>query len=57
LPEINSLYGVFNFLLFQALACLAVASHLRTMLTDPVCYYKLFFLFISNGIALWIQLL
>lgn len=39
LPDIflkTSVYAVFNLILFQALAVLAVASHLRTMFTDPV---------------------
>jgi palmitoyltransferase len=36
LPEINSLYGFVNLVIFQGLAFMAIASHLRTMLTDPV---------------------
>ena len=35
-PYINSVYSVFNLCLFQVFAFLAVSSHLRTMLTDPV---------------------
>ncbi len=31
----HSLYSAFHLLLFQLLAGLAVASHLKTMLTDP----------------------
>ncbi len=39
LPDIvakQSLYAVVNLLLFQALTALAVSSHVKTMLTDPV---------------------
>jgi palmitoyltransferase len=36
LPEIHTLYGLVNLFVFQSLATLAIASHLRTMLTDPV---------------------
>ena len=39
LPEVISRpspYNIFNLVLFQGLAVLAVSSHLRTMLTDPV---------------------
>lgn len=35
LPEIASVYSVLNFIIFQAFAGLAIASHTRTMLTDP----------------------
>lgn len=42
IPNINSLYSSFNMAIFQTLAFLAFASHLRTMFTDPVssdlCY-------------------
>ena len=36
LPEIGTFFGVINFFIFQSLTVLAVASHIRTMLTDPV---------------------
>eukprot|EP00095_Tigriopus_kingsejongensis_P011824 maker-scaffold1818_size27096-snap-gene-0.8 protein:Tk11824 transcript:maker-scaffold1818_size27096-snap-gene-0.8-mRNA-1 annotation:"palmitoyltransferase zdhhc3 isoform x2" len=35
LPDINSVYAVFNLAIFQSLATLAFVSHIRTMLTDP----------------------
>ena len=35
-PSFPSFYSILNFILFQAFATLAVSSHLRTMLTDPV---------------------
>jgi hypothetical protein len=36
LPDFPSFYSVVNLLLFQCFAILALSSHLRTMLTDPV---------------------
>ncbi len=36
LSYLNTFYGVVNFLLFQTFAVMAVSSHLKTMLTDPV---------------------
>ncbi|XP_040570036.1 palmitoyltransferase ZDHHC3-like [Lepeophtheirus salmonis] len=35
LPTFNSTFSIINLLLFQMLTILAVASHLRAMLTDP----------------------
>jgi len=36
IPTINTLYSSLNMAIFQSLAFLAFASHLRTMFTDPV---------------------
>ena len=36
IPFINSTYSIVNTILFMAVTTLAVASHLRTMLSDPV---------------------
>lgn len=36
LPSTNPLFSVLNSLLFQVFAFLAFASHVRTMLSDPV---------------------
>lgn len=36
LPNLNPVYNVMNSLLFQVFAFLAIASHVRTMLSDPV---------------------
>lgn len=36
IPTINTLYSSLNMAIFQCLAFLAFASHLRTMFTDPV---------------------
>ena len=36
LPDFPSFFSIINFILFQGLAGLAIASHIRTMLTDPV---------------------
>ena len=36
LPSFPSVYSVVNLIVFQGFATLAVASHIRTMLTDPV---------------------
>lgn len=36
IPTIHTLYSSFNMAIFQSLAFLAFASHLRTMFTDPV---------------------
>lgn len=41
LPNINTLYSGLNMAIFQTLAFLAFASHLRTMFTDPVRKEKL----------------
>ena len=35
MPEFGSIYSLFHFCLFQLLTVMAVASHVRTMLTDP----------------------
>ena len=34
-PELDSVFGVFHLILFQALTALAIASHARAMLSDP----------------------
>ena len=36
IPTINTLYSSLNTAIFQSLAFLAFASHLKTMFTDPV---------------------
>lgn len=36
IPTINTIYSSLNMAIFQSLAFLAFASHLRTMFTDPV---------------------
>lgn len=36
IPEENLIYKTFNIIIFELLAFLALSSHLRTMLTDPV---------------------
>ena len=38
LPDVNSFYAIFNGVLFTSIGGLAVASHLRTMLSDPVSF-------------------
>ena len=40
LPDLfkGSLYAIFHFGLFQTFTVMAVASHVRTMLSDPVLY-------------------
>ena len=35
-PAINSFYSAINFFVFQSVTILALCSHTRTMLTDPV---------------------
>ncbi len=36
IPEQNLFYKIVNLIIFELLAFLALTSHLRTMLTDPV---------------------
>lgn len=36
LPALHTYYGAFHLVLFELLAFLAVFSHVRTMVTDPV---------------------
>ncbi len=36
----HTLYFVVNFLIFQGLVILAIASHIKTMLSDPVSFKK-----------------
>ena len=35
-PDITTFYSAFNFFIFQFVTILAICSHTRTMLTDPV---------------------
>lgn len=35
-PDIHSLYSMINSVLYVVVSSLAIASHLRTMLSDPV---------------------
>ena len=37
LPQLFSIYGLLNTVVYHLLAILAFTSHLRAMLTDPVC--------------------
>ena len=37
IPFIHTPYSIINTILFATVSTLAVASHLRTMLSDPVC--------------------
>jgi len=41
IPEENLFYKTVNLIIFELLAFLALTSHLRTMLTDPVLYHPL----------------
>ena len=35
-PDFPSFFSILNFVIFQSLVVLAVSSHVRTMITDPV---------------------
>ena len=50
LPNINTFHASLNMAIFQTLAFLAFASHLRTMFTDPVRYLTLHRVSSAQGI-------
>lgn len=39
IPDDNLFYKTTNFIIFELLAFLAIISHIRTMITDPVSFY------------------
>ena len=39
IPDDNLFYKTTNFIIFEFLAFLAIISHIRTMITDPVSFY------------------
>ena len=51
IPFIHTPYSIINTILFTTVSTLAVASHLRTMLSDPVC--KLYFKGLSDLEMCW----
>lgn len=51
LPSPHPYYSAVNFVIFQALAFLAITSHLRAMFSDPV---RIFYLFIFSFNSIFI---
>lgn len=52
LPSPNEIHSIINGTIFQFFTMMAFLSHLRAMLTDPVCYIFIFFEFSFLSILL-----